>query len=111
MGLDVVCDARLAFVNCTHQMLLQEFFLLPPADKVVVEIQARDPRTRLLPYADPQSSVGTVRPAYGATRGEVLPCWAEGEDAKTLGLSLPFVDRSHSESVTWAHQMTSGAAR
>ena len=31
--------------------------------------------------------------------------------ATTLGLSLPFVDQSHSESVTWAHQMTSGAPR
>lgn len=38
MGLDVVCDGRLAFINCTHQMLLKEFFLLLPADKVVVEI-------------------------------------------------------------------------
>jgi len=39
MGLEVVCDGRLAFINCTHQMLLQEFFLLLPAEKVVVEIQ------------------------------------------------------------------------
>ncbi len=39
MGLDVVCDGRLGFVNCTRQMLLNESFLLLPADKVVIEIQ------------------------------------------------------------------------
>ena len=39
MGLDVVCDGRLAFINCTHQMLLKEYFLLLPPDKVVIEIQ------------------------------------------------------------------------
>ncbi len=38
MGLDVVCDGRLGFVNCTRQMLLNESFLLLPADKVVIEI-------------------------------------------------------------------------
>jgi EAL and modified HD-GYP domain-containing signal transduction protein len=39
MGLDVVCDGSLAFINCTQDMLLKEFFLLLPAEKVVVEIQ------------------------------------------------------------------------
>ena len=43
MGLDVVCDGRLAFINCTHQMLLKEYFLLLPPDKVVVEIQENVP--------------------------------------------------------------------
>ena len=43
MGLDVVCDGRLAFINCTHQMLLKEYFLLLPPDKVVVEIQETVP--------------------------------------------------------------------
>ncbi len=43
MGLDVVCDGRLAFINCTRQMLLKEFFLLLPPDKVVVEIQENVP--------------------------------------------------------------------
>ena len=81
MGLDVVCDGRLAFINCTHEMLLKEFFLLLPAEKTVVEIQENvpadepvlaacdrlklegyrialdhfvpgDPREALLPYAD-----------------------------------------------------------
>jgi len=81
MGLDVVCDGRLAFINSTHEMLLKEFFLLLPAEKTVVEIQESvladdsavvacdrlklegyrialdnfvpgDPRESLLPYAD-----------------------------------------------------------
>lgn len=81
VGLDAVCDGRLAFINCTHQMLLKEFFLLLPPDKVVVEIQENvpadesvvgacqrlkrqnynvaldnfgpnDPREALVPYAD-----------------------------------------------------------
>jgi len=43
MGLDVVCDGRTAFINCTHDMLLKEFFLLLPAEKAVVEIQETVP--------------------------------------------------------------------
>ncbi len=39
MGLDVVCDGRLAFINCTQTMLLNEFFLLLPPEKIVVEVQ------------------------------------------------------------------------
>ncbi len=39
MGLDVVCDGRQAFINCSHDMLLKDFFLLLPAEKAVVEIQ------------------------------------------------------------------------
>jgi len=39
VGLDVVCDGRLAFINCTQQMLQKEYFLLLPPDQVVVEIQ------------------------------------------------------------------------
>ena len=39
MGFDVLCDGRLAFINCTHQMLLKEWFLLLHPDEVVVEIQ------------------------------------------------------------------------
>ena len=43
MGLDVVCDGRRAFINCTHDMLLKEFFLLLPAEQTVVEIQETVP--------------------------------------------------------------------
>ncbi len=39
MGLDVVCDGRPGFINCTRKMLLREFFLLLPPDRVVVEVQ------------------------------------------------------------------------
>jgi len=43
IGLDVLCDGVLAFVNCTRRMLLKEYFLLLPADEVVVEIQETVP--------------------------------------------------------------------
>ena len=39
MGFDVLCDGRLAFINCTHPMLLKEWFALLPSNQVVVEIQ------------------------------------------------------------------------
>jgi c-di-GMP-related signal transduction protein len=39
MGFDVLCDGRLAFINCTRQMLLKEWFALLPSSQVVVEIQ------------------------------------------------------------------------
>src|SRR6266567_8670030 len=43
IGFDAVCDGRLAFINCTHQMLLKEFYLLLPADKIVLELQGTVP--------------------------------------------------------------------
>lgn len=39
MGFDVLCDGGLAFINCTRQMLLKEWFALLPSGQVVVEIQ------------------------------------------------------------------------
>jgi c-di-GMP-related signal transduction protein len=39
LGLNVVCDGRDAFINCTRQMLVNESLFLLPADKVVAEIQ------------------------------------------------------------------------
>jgi EAL and modified HD-GYP domain-containing signal transduction protein len=39
IGFDSICDGRLAFINCSQQMLLKEYLLLLPPDKVVVEIQ------------------------------------------------------------------------
>jgi c-di-GMP-related signal transduction protein len=39
VGFDAICDGRLAFINCTEQMLLKEFFLLLPPDQVVIELQ------------------------------------------------------------------------
>ena len=41
IGLDVVCDGRLAFIKCTQRMLLQDHLLLLPSDKVVAEIQEK----------------------------------------------------------------------
>ena len=38
MGLDVICDGRWAFLQCTHDMLLKELYLLLPAERVVLEI-------------------------------------------------------------------------
>jgi c-di-GMP-related signal transduction protein len=43
VGLRVLCDGRLAFINCTRETLLTDYFaLLPPAD-VVIEIQETVP--------------------------------------------------------------------
>jgi EAL and modified HD-GYP domain-containing signal transduction protein len=39
VGLGVLCDGRLAFINCTHHMLLADYFSLLPPNDVVVEIQ------------------------------------------------------------------------
>ena len=96
LGFDAVCDGRLAFINCTQQMLLKEFFLLLPPDKVVIEIQetvsadqaviaacqalkqknyslaldnfvANDPRESLVPYADfIKVDIGKVPAEVGA---------------------------------------------
>ncbi len=81
VGLNVLCDGRLAFINCGRETLLTESFDLLPPDDVVIEIQStvrpddeviqacqrvkqkgfalaldnfvpEDPRTPLLPYAD-----------------------------------------------------------
>lgn len=43
VGVGVLCDGRLAFINCTHQTLLTDYFGLLPPDKVVVEIQETVP--------------------------------------------------------------------
>src|SRR5258707_7274924 len=39
IGLGVLCDGRTAFINCTHQGLLTDYFALLPPDDVVIEIQ------------------------------------------------------------------------
>ena len=38
MGLDVLCDGRRAFINCTREILLKEYITLLPSEKTVVEI-------------------------------------------------------------------------
>jgi len=47
MGLQVLCDGRLAFINCTRQTLLSDYFaLLTPSD-VVIEIQHTVPPMKM----------------------------------------------------------------
>jgi c-di-GMP-related signal transduction protein len=38
MGLDVLCDGRRAFINCTRDMLLKDCVTLLPSGQTVVEI-------------------------------------------------------------------------
>lgn len=38
MGLDVLCDGRRAFLNCTREVLLKDYITLLPSEKAVVEI-------------------------------------------------------------------------
>ena len=38
LGLDVLCDGRRAFINCTRDLLLNDYLTLLPADRVVAEI-------------------------------------------------------------------------
>src|SRR6266699_2377411 len=37
MGLDVLCDGRRAFINCTRDMLLKDYITLLPSSQAVVE--------------------------------------------------------------------------
>jgi c-di-GMP-related signal transduction protein len=39
VGLGVLCDGRLAFINCSQPMLLSDYFALLPPNDVVIEIQ------------------------------------------------------------------------
>jgi EAL and modified HD-GYP domain-containing signal transduction protein len=81
MGLDILCDGRRAFINCTRETLLKDYVTLLPPAQVVVEVLesvpaddlvkaacvrlkaggytialddfvADDPRAELIPYAD-----------------------------------------------------------
>jgi c-di-GMP-related signal transduction protein len=38
MGLDILCDGRRAFINCTREMLLKDYVTLVPSNQTVVEI-------------------------------------------------------------------------
>jgi c-di-GMP-related signal transduction protein len=38
LGLDVLCDGRRAFINCTRDLLLNDYITLLPSDRVVAEI-------------------------------------------------------------------------
>lgn len=43
IGLDVLCDGHPAFINCTHDMLLKDYFGLLPPHQIVVEVQENVP--------------------------------------------------------------------
>jgi c-di-GMP-related signal transduction protein len=43
VGLGVLCDGRLAFINCNEHMLLSDYFTLLPPNDVVIEIQESVP--------------------------------------------------------------------
>jgi c-di-GMP-related signal transduction protein len=43
IGLRVLCDGHLAFINCSRQTLLTDYFALLPPQEVVVEIQETVP--------------------------------------------------------------------
>lgn len=38
MGLDVLCDGRRAFINCTRDILLKDYIMLLPSEQTVVEV-------------------------------------------------------------------------
>jgi c-di-GMP-related signal transduction protein len=43
VGLGVLCDGRLAFINCAHQMLLSDYFGLLSPREIVIEVQETVP--------------------------------------------------------------------
>ncbi len=81
IGLDVLCNGYLAFINCTLQMLLKEYFLLLPASEVVVEIQETVP-------AD-QSVVEACQRLKQAGYAIALDNFVPGDPREAL---LPFAD-------------------
>ena len=42
IGLDVLCDGRQAFVNCTREVLLKDYITLLPPDQIAVDFQSLD---------------------------------------------------------------------
>lgn len=48
MGLDVLCDGRRAFVNCSREVLLKEYVTLLPSTQVVVEVLENVPADDLV---------------------------------------------------------------
>lgn len=48
MGLDVLCDGRRAFINCTRDVLLKEYVTLLPSAQVVIEVLESVPADELV---------------------------------------------------------------
>lgn len=51
MGLDVLCDGRRAFVNCTRDILLKDYITLLPSEQAVVEVLESVPADDLVKAA------------------------------------------------------------
>jgi c-di-GMP-related signal transduction protein len=51
MGLDVLCDGKRAFVNCTREVLLKDYVTLLPSDQTVVEVLENVPADDLVKSA------------------------------------------------------------
>src|SRR3984893_1990958 len=51
MGLDLLCDGRRAFINCTRETLLKDYVTLLPAGQVIVEIVESVPADDLVQAA------------------------------------------------------------
>jgi c-di-GMP-related signal transduction protein len=48
MGLDVLCDGRRAFINCTRDVLLKDYITLLPSAQVVIEVLESVPADELV---------------------------------------------------------------
>ncbi|HXM64855.1 MAG TPA: HDOD domain-containing protein [Terriglobales bacterium] len=48
LGLDVLCDGRRAFVNCTRDVLLKDYITLLPSEQAVVEVLETVPADELV---------------------------------------------------------------
>ncbi len=48
LGLDVLCDGRRAFVNCTRDILLKDYITLLPSGQTVVEVLETVPADKLV---------------------------------------------------------------
>lgn len=48
MGLDVLCDGRRAFINCTRDVLLKDYVTLLPSAQVVIEVLESVPPDELV---------------------------------------------------------------
>lgn len=51
MGLDILCDGRRAFINCTRETLLKDYVTLLPAGQAIVEIVESVPADDLVKAA------------------------------------------------------------
>jgi hypothetical protein len=60
MGLDVLCDGRRAFLNCTRETLLKDYVTLLPPAQVVIEILESVPVDDLVKAACVRLNIGNL---------------------------------------------------